>query len=68
MQCHQFFHGFQNTRKKLNKKKISCKKKVVRVQNKHIWAISIKYKKVNTEHAYISKETPDAKIKKLKKS
>ena len=48
---------------------ISCEKKVCRVQNKHIWAIFIKNKKksVNTEHAYNSKETPDAKIKKLTK-
>ena len=62
------FHGFENTCKNWIKKKISCEKKDCRVQNKYIWAISIKIKKsVNTEHAYISKETHDAKIKKLSK-
>ena len=70
MQYHQFFHSFQNTCKKLNQKRKSpVKRKFVESKTSTFKPSPSKIKKsVDIEHAYFSKETPDAKIKKLTKT
>ena len=69
MQYHQFFHDFQNICKKPeSERKSPVKRKFVESKTSTFEPFPSKIKKsVNTEHAYISKETPDAKIKKLTK-
>ena len=69
MEYHQFFPQFpKHLQKTETKRKSLVKRKFEESKTSTFEPSPSKIKKsVNTEHAYISKEIPDAKIKKLTK-